>query len=85
MDILRAVRKGVKKPTRIMYAANISWNVLKDILKSLISAGFIMEIESKGRKRTMRYYEITESGMNILIYLDKEKDFLKLMESTHSA
>lgn len=85
LNILRAVRSGVKKPTRIMYAANISWTVLKKILKSLVAAGFLSEIESQGRRRTTRHYEITESGLNILIYLDKGNDFLRLMESTYSA
>ena len=85
LDVLRAVRKEVKKPTRIMYTANISWNPLQKILESMVSGGFIRKIETKGRKRTTRRYEITQSGTNILMYLDREKDFLRLLESTHSA
>ncbi len=84
LDILRAVQKGVNKPTRIMYAVNISWNPLQKVLGSLVSAGFIGEIESKGDKRTTRRYEITQSGLNVLRYLDRE-DFLRLLDTTHSA
>ncbi len=85
LDILRAVKNGVNKPTRIMYAVNISWNPLQKILEPMVSGEFLRKIESKGDKRTTRHYEITQSGLNILNYLDKEKDFLRLIESTHSA
>lgn len=84
LDALRAVAKGIEKPTRIMYAVGISWNPLQKVLRSMVSAGFIMETESKGDKRTMRQYNITQSGLNVLTYLDRDKDFLRLMESTHS-
>ena len=84
LDVLRAVKNGVKKPTRIMYASNISWVPLQRILRSMLSSGFMREIESKGDKRTMREYEITQSGLNVLMYLDREKDFLSLMKSMHS-
>ena len=84
LDILKAVQKGVNKPTRIMYAVNISWNPLQTVLGSLVSAGFIEEIETKGDKRTTRRYEITQRGLNVLRYLDRE-DFLRLLDTTHSA
>ncbi len=85
LDVLRALKKGVRKPTRIMYAVNISWSPLKQILTSMVSAEFISEIECKGDKRTTRHYEITQSGLNVLDYWDKGNDLLKLMESTHIA
>lgn len=84
LDVLRIVEKGVKKPTKIMYGANISWVPVKQILRLMVSEGFIREIESKRDKRTIRYYEITQSGLNVLKYLDEEKDLLRLIESTHS-
>ena len=85
LDVLRAVKKGVRKPTRIMYDVNISWSPLKKILTSMVSTEFIREIECKGDKRTTRHYEITQSGLNVLDYWDKGNDLLKLMESTHIA
>ncbi len=85
LDILRAVKNGVRKPTRIMYAVNISWIPLKQMLSSMVSAEFISKIECKGDKRTTRHYEITQSGLNVLAYWDNGKDLLKLMEFTHIA
>ncbi len=32
LDVLKAVRDGVDKPTRIMYVANMSWNPTQDML-----------------------------------------------------
>jgi len=83
LDVLRAVKKGVKKPTRIMYASNISWVPVQRILSSLVSNGFVRETELKGDKRTSRCYEITQSGLNVLMYLDEDKDVLRLIESAN--
>jgi len=85
LDVLRAVKKGTKKPTRIMYTVNMSWAPCQKVLRSMVSAGFISKIESKGDKRTTRHYEITQSGLNVLIYLDKGTELLRLIESMHSA
>jgi|GEM_PF-1694453 len=62
MDILRAVKEGVEKPTQIMYKANISWAILQTHLKSLVENGFLSEIECGSRRR----YELTQKGFNIL-------------------
>ncbi len=83
LDILSTINKGVKKPTRIMYAVNMSWSPLQKILKSLVSTEFINEIEMKEDRRTTRHYEITQKGTNILNYLNRGTDFLRLMEITH--
>lgn len=85
LDVLRAVKTGARKPTRIMYAVNMSWAPIQKTLSSLVSTGFIREIESKEDKRTRRQYEITESGLNVLNYLERGKDVLRLIEATHSA
>ena len=85
LDVLRVLKKGVKKPTRIMYAVNISWRPLQKILEAMVSGGFISKSKAKGNRQSKHYYEITQSGLNVLNYLDKETDFLRLIESTHSA
>jgi len=82
LELLRVVASGVKKPTRIMYAVNISWTPLVRILKLMVSKGFIRKIEAKDNKQSTYYYEITQSGLKVLNYFDREKEFLKLMEST---
>lgn len=66
-DVLRVVMKGVCKPTRIMYSANLSWNSLQDILTSLINQGFLKEEMEENSRR----YEITEKGERVLMYYSK--------------
>ncbi len=80
INLLRAVRAGVQKPTRIMNSINISWNLLQKTLDSMLSAGFIKKIETKRNKRSTKHYEITRKGSNVLHYLDKETDLLELMQ-----
>ncbi len=84
LDLLRAVNTGVKKPTRIGYAINIPWVSLQKSLASMMSAGFITEIEMKEGKRSMKHYEITQKGSNVLNYVDNGKDLLNLIEAAHS-
>lgn len=82
LDVLRIIKEGTEKPTRIMYGANLSWIPLKKVLTSMISQGLITEIESsnKGDKRTKKTYKITQKGMNVLRYFDKAKELLPLEE-----
>lgn len=80
IDVLNTIKKGLKKPTRIMYSVNMSWAPLQNVLSSLMSSGFIREIDSMNDKRSPRQYEITQRGLNVLNYLDKEKDLIQLIE-----
>lgn len=82
LDVLRIIKEGTEKPTRIMYGANLSWIPLKKVLTSMISQGLITEIESsnKGDKRTKKTYKITQKGMNVLRYFYKAKELLPLEE-----
>lgn len=63
-EILQVVLRGTSKPTRIMYAVNLSWNTLQEYLTSLIDNDFITEEQFKSSKR----YDITEKGENALSY-----------------
>lgn len=71
IDVLRVIKRGEYKPTRIMYAANLSWKPLMRILNSLIAQGLINEIEGKRTR-----YEITEKGRSVLRYLDKARELI---------
>jgi len=72
LDILRVINRGVKKPTRIMYSTNLSWNPLQEILNSMIKQGLIERQDTKNRKQ----YEITEKGKSALRYFDKAKELI---------
>lgn len=69
LDALRAVRSGLRKPTHIMYRANLSWDKLQRILRCLVSAGLVTDhvtVVRKGIMQKVKYvrheYEITEGG-----------------------
>ena len=61
-DVLHAIELGVAKPTRIMYKANLTYQMLQDIFTTLVRNRFIRE-ELSGTKK--RYY-ITQKGKNAL-------------------
>jgi predicted transcriptional regulator len=77
--VLKAVRDGVDKPTRIMYLANISWNPVQKILNDLVDRGLLsMRDLSKGN-RNKRRYEITEKGLSVLNYFEGAKKLVDIM------
>jgi len=78
LDILRAIRRGVSKPTRIMYRTNLSWIPLQKIFESMVSQDLLREIEEKKRKE----YTITEKGKNVLRYFDQMMDLMKIEYET---
>lgn len=74
LDVLRVIKKGTHKPTRIMYRTNLSWKPLMKVLNSLATQGFIVVINENNH----RIYKITEKGKNILKYFDKALESIKL-------
>jgi len=62
MDILRVVCEGCKKPTQIMYKANLSWVALQEHFRSLVGGGLLHEIKSGKRVE----YELTAAGLSVL-------------------
>ena len=80
LNVLSAVRRGVDKPTRIMYAANLSWRPTQHILSSLVQQGLLREIEDTGSRKTKRRYEITEKGAKVVQYFDRAKDLITIEE-----
>lgn len=80
LKILDAVREGVDKPTRIMYASNLSWKPTQRILKQLIEQELIREVRNDDYVNSRRRYEITEKGIAVLEYFDKAKKLLPIDE-----
>ncbi len=82
LDVLRVIKEGVHKPTRIMYGANLSWKPLQQVLKSLLDQGLIIEIDVSdgGDRRTTKHYEITQKGENVLRYFDRARRLIELEE-----
>ncbi|MBS7638900.1 MAG: archaellum operon transcriptional activator EarA family protein [Candidatus Bathyarchaeia archaeon] len=74
LEVLRAVGRGVGKPTNIMYKCNLSWANSREILRSLVEQGLITVIEESNR----RTYRITERGREVLEYFNRAHDLLML-------
>jgi predicted transcriptional regulator len=64
LDILRLVRKGEKK-TRIMYGANLSYEMLTRYLDFLLERTFIVADEERGG------YRVTERGALLMADLER--------------
>jgi len=61
-DVLKVIQDGKRKPTHIMYKANLSHQMLNEYLEYLLSQGFIVGKNSKKSK----IYELTEKGHKYL-------------------
>lgn len=76
LEVLRAVSRGVSKPTNIMYRCNLSWASSKEILDSLVEQNLVNFIEKEGRK----IYRITDEGRRVLDYFVKVQGLLTVHE-----
>ncbi|MBA7628113.1 hypothetical protein ES703_35583 [subsurface metagenome] len=74
LEVLAAVRGGEDKPTRIMYAVNLSWGPTSRMLFSLVEQGLLELRIASGRSR--KRYVITERGVNVIDYFDKAQEIL---------
>jgi len=61
-DILKAIRTGETRPTRIMYRANLSWNPLRKLLKEMLKNGLIEAAQGNPHE----HYSITPKGLRFL-------------------
>jgi len=67
LDVLKAVSMGYEKPTRIMYASNVSWTVVLRRLIELVDKELIVVVvNSRTGVRTPRVYKITTKGEQLL-------------------
>ncbi len=78
LKILAAVKQGVDKPTRIMYAANMSWKPVQRILSHLVEQGLLAEVINTDSKQSKRRYKITEKGERLLDYFESANDIMPL-------
>ena len=72
--ILAAIRDGVDKPTRIMYAANMSWRPSQRMLSNMMDQDLVEVIIAPGLSK--KRYAITEKGINMIDYFKKANDIL---------
>lgn len=73
-DIIRLAKSGQKK-TRIMYGANLSYDMLNKYLEFLTVKGFLVLDAKTGR------YGVTTAGHEFLRDLDKVTRYFRASES----
>ncbi len=78
LSVLSAVRDGADKPTRIMYASNLSWKPTRKILASLVEQGLLSEFERAESKRSRKRYGITEKGLSVIDYFKKAQGLFEI-------
>jgi predicted transcriptional regulator len=90
-DILKVSSKRARK-TRIMYAANLSYNLLEKYLREAMGIGFVQangdgyEITEKGRSFLDKYLEFTHKYSKILDLIETmrfEREVLERMSHNH--
>ncbi len=80
--VLKVIKEGTTKPTRIMYAANLSWKLIQSVLNSMVNQDLIEEIDvSTSRdKRTNTIYKVTTKGDSVIRYFDRAKVLIEVDE-----
>jgi predicted transcriptional regulator len=75
IDVLTVIGEGEERPTRIMYASNLSWNSLRSTLDLLVRKGYIEEdyISKRNKK-----YSITTKGRDVLNYYDRLESLVQV-------
>ena len=75
IDVLTVISEGEERPTRIMYASNLSWNSLKGTLELLVDKGYVDEEEVSDR---VKKYSITAKGREVLGYYDRLESLVQV-------
>jgi predicted transcriptional regulator len=78
ITVLKSIQGGMDKPTRIMYAANMSWNSTQKVFADLLRQELIYITEEPGIKRAKKRYHLTDKGMNVLEYFQGASSILNL-------
>lgn len=67
IDILKAVAEGRRKPTHIMYRANLSWTRLTKYLDFLVSQSLLNENMANGATA----FALTAKGKEVIGYFKR--------------
>jgi predicted transcriptional regulator len=67
LDVLRAVYNGRRAPSRVVYAANLSYDRVMNCIDFLLTQGLVERIEGIKKKR----YTVTENGKNVIKYFQE--------------
>ncbi len=74
-DILAVISAGARKPTRIMYRANLPWKALLTYLEVLMRHGFV----TKQLEGTSATYQLTPRGLTALSHYYELREDLTIL------
>ena len=82
IDVLNTISEGNNKHSQIMQKTNLSYFTTKNCLKSLAAKGFVLASQSlqkntKHKKMTINYFELTEKGKSVLTYFRNVNDIIE--------
>jgi predicted transcriptional regulator len=82
LDVLKVIKEGTTKPTRIMYGANLSWNLVQGVLNSMVGQDLIEEIDMSTScdKRTNKVFQVTAKGDSVIRYFQRAKELIEVDE-----
>ena len=72
VDVLRAIYNGRRSPSRVVYAANLSYDRVMRCINFLLEQGLVQRIEGEKKKR----YMVTESGREVIRYFGEVENAL---------
>jgi predicted transcriptional regulator len=64
LDVLKAIHQGRQAPSRVVYAANLSYDRVINCINFLIDHNLVTQINGTTKKR----YVTTERGRNVVKY-----------------
>jgi predicted transcriptional regulator len=82
IDVLNTIAEGNNKHSQIMQKTNLSYLTAKNCLKSLVTKGYVSASQSlqkntKHKKMTINYFELTEKGKSVLTYFRNVNDIIE--------
>lgn len=66
VDVLRAIYKGRRSPSRVVYAARLSYDRVVKYITFLEEQGLVQRLEGQKKR-----YEITGRGADVIKYFDE--------------
>ena len=79
-ELLAQVHNGNCQPTRIMYSTELPWYTYNQVMQTLISQKFLVEVEDQIDTGSKARYKVTEKGERFLEYLGKALNSVDFME-----
>ena len=75
IDVLEAISGGEYRPTRLMYACNLSWRSINDVLGVLEQKGYIEDNSMTGKRKEL---SITGKGTEVLNYYEGLENLVQI-------